>query len=98
MPRARMLLFAAAASLLLITSACQGGPAPASPAAPSTPLLVVVIPTEVPTDVFIAPTEVAVTSTPAYKEFQNFNAADFASSESAVISNEWLPLTPGTQF
>jgi hypothetical protein len=83
--------------VLASASACAGASSPAASAADITPDIVIVPPTDPPTQVFVPPTDVPPTSTPTYKDFENFNADNFSQS-SYKIDNQWLPLTPGMQY
>lgn len=79
------------------SAACGPSPRTAANAADLTPQIVILMPTDAPTEPFIAPTDLPVTSTPPYKDFENFNADDFGGT-SATITNAWLPMKPGMQY
>lgn len=83
--------------ILISTSACgSSGPAAVNPAE-STPEVVILLPTEAPTEPFIVPTDEPPTSTAPNKQFENFNADNFDPT-STTINNPWLPMTPGMQY
>jgi hypothetical protein len=83
---------------LISASACGSGASPAPSSADLTPDVVILYPTAPPTEPFIVPTDVPPTSTPTYRNFENFNADNFDPSLSATIDNPWLPLQPGMQY
>ena len=83
--------------LLISASACGSGATPGVSSADSTPEVVIVLPTDAPTETFIIPTDGPATSTPAHGDFENFNADDFDGT-SAAITNPWLPMSPGMQY
>ena len=81
---------------LLGSSACGTGTQAANPS-DLTPQIVIVLPTDAPTEPFVIPTDVPVTPTAATKDFENFNADGFDQT-STSITNSWLPLKPGMQY
>ena len=93
----RYIPLVAALAALLGSSACAPGPQASAIAADLTPQIVIELPTGTPAEPFVPPTDVPVTSTPAYNDFENFNADDFDQA-SATVTNDWLPLKPGMQF
>ena len=96
----RVIRFVALLPLLLAlvgSAACQTGPQATASQSDLTPQVVIMMPTDAPTEPFVAPTDVAATSTPPYKDFENFNADDFDQT-SATITNPWLPMKPGMQY
>ena len=82
--------------ILVATSGCGSRSSAAQAPASDQPILVVTIPTGTPTEPFVVPTDEPLTPTPPYNDFETFPAGDFKNS--ADITNEWLPLTPGTEF
>jgi hypothetical protein len=96
MRRVRRFSMLTACLFLVFASACGSGPSTAVDLAGSTPEVIISLPTAAPTEVFVVPTDEPPTSTPAYKDYENFNAGNF--DKSTTIDNVWLPMTPGTQL
>ncbi len=86
-----------ALAALVLSSACGTGTPPPVSSVDATPEIVIALPTAAPTETFIIPTGAPVTATPIYSVFEDFNADNFDQT-SAVISNPWLPMTPGMQY
>ena len=97
MARRRLPLVVLTCFILIGATACGGASSPPVDQAQVTPDVVIVLPTVPPTEPFIVPTDVPPTSTPAYQQFENFNADNFDQS-SSKIDNAWLPLKPGMQY
>jgi len=82
--------------MLISVTACGTAPSQNSSLVDSTPEVVIALPTASPTEAFVVPTDEPPTSTPAQKDFENFNADNF--DRSTTIDNVWLPLKPGVQY
>ena len=82
--------------MLISATACGTASSQNSGFVDSTPEVVIALPTASPTEAFIVPTDEPPTSTPAQKDFENFNADNF--DRSTTIDNVWLPLKPGMQY
>jgi len=82
--------------MLISATACGTASSQNSGLVDSTPEVVIALPTASPTEAFVVPTEEPPTSTPAQRDFENFNADNF--DRSTTIDNVWLPLKPGMQY